>query len=194
MAMKLYFIRHGEIDYNVQRKFYGTTEVSINQTGRKQCETVRDKFKGRAIDKILVSSRKRTHQSAELIFSNRQYEVADFLDEWGFGKWEGLDADQIQAQFPVEWECWLADPFGYTPPASQPYAQHENRIKSGFRELVAHTPEDSSVALVTHLGTIRVILHDLFPDRPFWEIKLTQGNYTCIDYQNQQFSVDAWNQ
>lgn len=192
--MKLYFIRHGETDYNVQRKFYGTDDVSINQTGEKQCEIVHGKFKGKTIDKILVSSRIRTHQSAELIFPNRQYEVADFLDEWGFGKWEGLDADQIQAKFPVEWERWLADPFGYTPPASEPYAQHASRIITGFRELVDRTPQDSSVALVTHLGTIRVILHDLFPDKVFWDIKLTQGNYTCIDYQDQQFSVDIWNE
>ena len=191
--MKLYFIRHGETDYNVQRKFYGTDDVSINQTGQKQCELVHTKFKGRAIDKILVSSRIRTHQAAELIFPNRQYEVAHFLDEWGFGEWEGLDADQIQAKFPVEWERWLADPFGYTPPASEPYVKHENRIKSGFRALVDHTLDNGSVALVTHLGTIRVIMHDLFPEKPFWEIQLTQGNYTCIDYTNRHFSVDTWN-
>ena len=184
-------MRHGETDYNRQRKFYGTTDVGINEVGRRQCREVETKLATTQIDQILTSSRRRTHESAEIIFPNRQYEQAAFLDEWGFGRWEGLDADQIQAQFPVEWTQWLADPFGYTPPDTEPYAIHETRIINGFNHLVA-TSQWETVALVTHLGTIRVILHHLFPNREFWDIALTQGHYTCLEMTHKAFRIIDW--
>ncbi|MBT9672397.1 histidine phosphatase family protein [Secundilactobacillus kimchicus] len=189
--MRLYFMRHGETDYNRQRKFYGTTDVGINEVGRHQCREVETKLAATRVDQILTSSRRRTHESAAIIFPNRQYDQALFLDEWGFGRWEGLDADQIQAQFPVKWERWLADPFGYTPPEAEPYAIHEARIIDGFNQFVTAS-QQKTVALVTHLGTIRVILHHLFPDREFWDITLTQGHYTCLEMTDGTVKVIEW--
>lgn len=189
--MKLYFIRHGETDYNRQRKFYGTTDVSINRTGETQAEQLHQKLAQTDIDEVLVSRRLRTHQTAQIIFPDYHFKQADFLDEWGFGAWEGMDADQIQAKYPVEWEAWLADTFGYTPPEAEPYAQYHDGVVSGFKQFVG-TNSSKRIALVTHLGTIRVILNSLFPEKAFFDIKLAQGNYTCLTFDGQQFSIEQW--
>ena len=188
--MKIYFVRHGETDFNKQRKFYGTTDVVINQTGQAQCLQVKEKLADKHIKIVYTSSRKRTKESAEIIFPNHQPIAEAFLDEWGFGLWEGLNADEIQAVFPIEWQNWLNDPFGYTPPAADPYAQFVNEMIAGFQTLLTATED---IAIVTHLGTIRVLLHDIYPDVDFWDIHLTQGNYTCLSYVEKDFNIEVWN-
>lgn len=190
--MKIYFIRHGETNFNQARKFYGISDVSINSRGVQQCEWVHNKMAQNKVDQVLISTRVRTYQSAQIIFPELTAIKEDFLDEWGFGLWEGLDADEIEAKYPIEWQRWLAAPFDYTPPDAEPYKQHEERILSGFSQMTDNYL-DKNVALVTHLGTIRVILHHLFRDRDFWDIQLTQGNYTCLEYDHKEFSVFNWN-
>ncbi|HLQ39790.1 MAG TPA: histidine phosphatase family protein [Tetragenococcus sp.] len=187
--MKIYFVRHGQTDYNRQRKFYGTTDVPINKTGKSQCQTVGRKLHRHSISKVYTSSRLRAMQSAQLIFPDHSFIARSFLDEWGFGLWEGLDADEIQAAFPLEWDRWLKDPFGYTPPGAKPYSQFVKVMIAGFEQLLL---QEEDIALVTHLGTIRVLLHYIYPEISFWDIALSQENYTCISYDGTSFEKIVW--
>ena len=40
--MKLYMVRHGETECNVQRVYYGSLDVPITEKGRRQAEAVPD--------------------------------------------------------------------------------------------------------------------------------------------------------
>ena len=40
--MILYFVRHGETDWNVKKKIQGKTDVPLNETGKQQAKELAD--------------------------------------------------------------------------------------------------------------------------------------------------------
>lgn len=189
--MKIIFIRHGQTDYNLKKYFYGSTDISINGTGKIQSNMIRGKVEKYHIDKIYTSELSRTIETAKIVFPNGYFNKKNFLNEWGFGLWEGMTANQIQKQFPNEWELWLEKPFDYSPPGAIPFREYEKKIVLEFEQLIA-SAED--IVIVAHLGTIRVLLNYIFPKIHFWEIQLEQENITVINYKEGKYYKEKWNE
>ena len=63
--MKIYIIRHGQTDWNVQRKIQGTSDIELNSTGIKQSEEARKIVKELELDFIICSPLKRARKTAE---------------------------------------------------------------------------------------------------------------------------------
>lgn len=57
--MKLYVARHGQTDYNQQKKFYGSSDVPLNANGRKDAAKLADKFEALPLELIVTSDLKR---------------------------------------------------------------------------------------------------------------------------------------
>ena len=90
--MKLYMVRHGETECNVNRVYYGSLDVPITENGRRQAEAVGDMLCDVVFDKVIVSGLCRTRQTAEAILS-RQTSSAEIcqapaFNEMDFGDWE----------------------------------------------------------------------------------------------------------
>ncbi|WP_054707963.1 histidine phosphatase family protein [Secundilactobacillus paracollinoides] len=99
--MTLFVTRHGETTLNQQRKFYGALDVPIDEQGRQQASQLAAKLRGQPLDVIIRSDTRRTQQTAQPIIEdhpNAEVLVNPGLNEKGFGDWEGLDADEIEAK------------------------------------------------------------------------------------------------
>ncbi|MBX8937362.1 histidine phosphatase family protein [Enterococcus gilvus] len=189
--MKIYLIRHGETEYNRRHLFYGKTDVSLNQTGIEQAYLLAEKFERLNIDAIVyTSSLQRTIETAKRIFPNQTTISLEALDEKDFGAWEGMTADQINSDFPVEWEQWLLSPFEYTPKNAERFSDFQYRILHCFEKLLQ---KKEDFVIVGHLGGLRTILKKCFPELDFWGIVLEQGNYTIIEAENSMFKIIEWN-
>lgn len=189
--MDIYFVRHGETQLNLEKRFYGSLDVSVNQTGAAQSLMLRKKLCHLRDLPVYATQLKRTQETAALIFPEKQQiQTLPGFNEKGFGLWEGLTANEIQQQFPQAWETWLAHPFDYTPPEAEAFSSFRRRVLSEMAMLEAL---NASLVCVSHLGTIRTILHHWFPQKIFWEIQLDQGNYTWIHVNPQGYKINAWN-
>ncbi|MEG0549581.1 MAG: histidine phosphatase family protein [Vagococcus sp.] len=171
----IYLIRHGETDLNKRRAFYGSLDVPINETGIEQANTLKEKFSRQSIETLYVSGMKRANMTADIIFPNEVKKIDIRLNEKGFGKWEGLIADEIEAAFPSEWEKWLNEPFDYTPPGAESFAEFKERVLTGFEDILSKSTGD--LAVVCHLGVIRVIVEAYQNTNDFWSIKLDQDSW-----------------
>ncbi|HEM3695984.1 TPA: histidine phosphatase family protein [Streptococcus suis] len=179
--MKIYLMRHGETDLNKNRCFYGSLDVSINQTGKEQAQSLHTLMQTIPIDKVYVSSLRRSQETAQLVFPTSRPTPVKNMDEKGFGLWEGLTADQIQEQFPLEWEAWLAAPFTYRPPEAEAFEDFQDRVWTETDRLVNEHP-GQSLALVAHLGVLRLIYQRLVdPSALFWDIDFPQGTVTVVE-------------
>lgn len=179
--MKIYLMRHGETDLNKKRCFYGNLNVSINQRGREQAQILHTLMHDIPVDKVYVSSLRRSQETAQLVFPASIPIPLKNLDEKGFGLWEGLTADQIQEQFPLEWESWLAEPFTYKPPEAESFGDFQDRVWTEIDRIIKDYP-NQSLALVAHLGVLRLIYQRLVdPSALFWDIDFPQGTVTVVE-------------
>ena len=64
---KIILIRHGETDWNVQKKSQGWKDIPLNEKGRLQAEDLRIKFSSLDLKTIYTSSLLRALETAEII-------------------------------------------------------------------------------------------------------------------------------
>ena len=79
----IYFIRHGETDYNKDKRFQGHLNIPLNQKGIVQAKIALDCSKSLRIDKIYCSPLKRAVETAKIInsFHNAQIIKDDRIKE-----------------------------------------------------------------------------------------------------------------
>lgn len=179
--MKMYLMRHGETDYNQRRCFYGSHDVSINEKGIRQAQEMGKVISSFSVDYLVTSALKRTHETANLVFPNRAFQVEPDFNEKDFGLWEGLTADEIQDQYPTIWQSWLEAPFEVTPPEAESFRDFQYRVKRGLDNLLSRTLTQD-IAIIAHLGVLRLIYQYLIdPSVVFWDIDFPQGTVTCFE-------------
>lgn len=95
--MKLYIVRHGQTNWNIERKVQGRVDIPLNSTGIKQAEETRDKLKDDKIDLILCSPLKRAIETAKIINLNRNVPIIydNKIIERDFGEFEGLKKESF---------------------------------------------------------------------------------------------------
>lgn len=156
---KLILIRHGETDWNAQRRYQGQSDVPLNDAGHRQAAALAQRLEGVDISAIYSSDLRRARQTASEIASLHPLPVRDEprLKEISFGRWEGLTYGEIQERWPEEMAAWFADPIQVTPPGGETLAQVAGRVKAALDDIV-RTNAGGTVAIVAHGGTLRVLL------------------------------------
>lgn len=151
----LYLVRHGETDWNAQRRIQGSTDIPLNKTGRNQAATTGMLLARRNWDGLFSSPLGRAMETARIIGSEvgiSSVETIDALAERNYGEAEGLDYEQIEDRFP-----------GDSPvPGRETHQEVADRVLPALMELaLAHAGE--SLIVVTHGGVIRSVLNVVDP-------------------------------
>lgn len=89
----IYVTRHGQTDWNLEKKVMGRCDIPLNKNGIEQAKVVRDSLENTPIDKIICSPLLRAKQTALIINEKKQVEVIydNRLIERDFGELEGLN-------------------------------------------------------------------------------------------------------
>ena len=89
--MKIYVVRHGQTDYNINGLFQGRKDIPLNSVGIKQAEETAQKFKNIPVDIILVSPLTRAKETAKYIsnITGIKPVIEKDLIERNFGDMEG---------------------------------------------------------------------------------------------------------
>jgi broad specificity phosphatase PhoE len=105
--MRLTLVRHGETTGQSSIRYYGASNVPLNDTGRQQMSAVRAALGGQPFHTVFKSRLRRSIEAAEIITSGRNTlnTVAAF-DEINFGRWEGWTRDVIASRDPEHFRLW----------------------------------------------------------------------------------------
>ncbi|PSC04468.1 histidine phosphatase family protein [Alsobacter soli] len=158
---RLYFIRHGETDWNAEGRLQGQQDIPINERGRFQAVEA-----GRKLGKLAphagelrwnVSPLWRTRDTAErarraLHLDPDGYELDPILKEISFGDWEGRTWRELRKAEPEAAAERESRKWTYVPPGGESYAMLTDRVRP-FAEALA----GESVA-VAHGGVARALL------------------------------------
>jgi alpha-ribazole phosphatase/probable phosphoglycerate mutase len=145
------FARHGETDWNVQRRVQGHSDTPLNETGRAQARVLADELAEESIDAVYSSDLLRAHETARIVAEPRGLNVTATRDlrERDFGTWEGLTDDEIFARYPEA--------------ASSRWGDGETKEEMAQRvfdalQRIADAHAGGRVLVVSHGGPLRAVL------------------------------------
>lgn len=146
--MTLYVVRHGETDWNHERRLQGRLDVPLNGIGLAQARALARYFEDHRVARVLTSPLRRALATAATIAqaANCPLEIANELSEIHHGIWQGLTVDEIQARYPDLWTIWNARPSQAQPAGAESLSEVRERVDRLLQRLATN----DDICLVTH--------------------------------------------
>lgn len=184
--MEIYFVRHGQTDYNILGKYYGRTDIALNKTGEKQAKEMAKFLAEIPFDKIIASPLKRAYDTAKIIGEGRKLPIEreELLCEQDFGIFEGKTYIELQKEYPAELREWNEDFFYTAPKGGESFLQVRERIDR-FAEKMREE-EAKRILLVAHKGSFGHFFASMLglPLEGFWNFTFEQGCYSKISIED----------
>jgi probable phosphoglycerate mutase len=165
MPPRLYYIRHGETDWNVEARLQGGRDIPINAAGRAQAqrcgEILRDllaRDRRAAADLDFVSSPLgRARETMEIVRATlgldpHAYRSEARLTEVAFGRWEGFRLDELRQREADAVAARERDKWRFVPPEGESYETMSRRIADWYAGQMSDT------VAVAHGGTLRGLI------------------------------------
>jgi len=146
--------RHGETDWNSERRWQGHADRPLNEVGREQALELAETLTDRAIDVVYSSDLLRAHETA-LIVGERlglPVSVDAGLREVDVGDWSGRVHSEIEGLDPDGYRRWREGGKGWA--GGESYEEMGERVVAAVLQLAARHP-GGTVLIVTHGGSIR---------------------------------------
>jgi probable phosphoglycerate mutase len=146
--------RHGETDWNSERRWQGHADRPLNEVGREQARELAETLTDRAIDVVYSSDLLRAHETA-LIVGERlglPVSVDAGLREVDVGDWSGRVHSEIEGLDPAGYRRWREGGKGWA--GGESYEEMGERVVAAVLRLAARHPGET-VLIVTHGGSIR---------------------------------------
>ncbi|GIP31741.1 histidine phosphatase family protein [Paenibacillus sp. J2TS4] len=161
MTTTLYLTRHGQTEWNLEKKMQGHKDSPLTQYGIQQAEWLQERLGNVHWDAVYCSSSPRALSTAQILLgNNRPVPIVslDSLKEINMGLWEGQRIEHIQQQFPLPYEQFFNEPHLYRPAGyGETYADLlERTIPAIEGILTKHRGEQ--ILVVTHRITLKVIM------------------------------------
>ncbi|WP_067881846.1 histidine phosphatase family protein [Agromyces aureus] len=150
---RLVLVRHGETDWNVQRRIQGATDIPLNDAGRAQASAVASGLARGRWDGLYSSTLSRAVETAQIIGGRLglpEPVQLTTLAERSYGVLEGLDHGGRAA---VEAQAATID-------GLEPRSAVIARARAALVEIAAAHP-GGEVVVVTHGGVIHALMLDL---------------------------------
>ncbi|MEH2512464.1 broad specificity phosphatase PhoE [Nitrobacteraceae bacterium AZCC 1564] len=169
----VYFVRHGQTEWNAAGRFQGSQDIPLNDIGKGQAvrsgELLADILAGDSHDPVKMpfvsSPLGRARNTMELLrgalgVQPHGYELDDRLREIGYGHWEGSTLAQMEVSHPELFAERQADKWGVPPPGGESYASVTIRVRDWYDSLLQDT------VTVSHGGTMRALMVALDVETP----------------------------
>ncbi|MCX6702585.1 MAG: class I tRNA ligase family protein [Candidatus Wolfebacteria bacterium] len=156
---KWYVVRHGETDWNKEKRYQGHTGTSLNEKGIEQAKSAAEKLKNKNISLIISSDLSRCRETAEIIAKEIGAEIIvdERFRERNGGEWEGLRIDEILKKHGLGNTWPLPQEFNdIKPDGGENWHEVEKRVEEA---LLHHKGNHSrrNIVIVTHFLPMTII-------------------------------------
>jgi len=148
---KLYLIRHGQTDWNVEGRYQGQTDQPLNATGRAQAEMLARQLVPAQLKAIYSSDLKRALETAQIVaaFLRLTVQLDPRLREISLGEWEGHVVSDIAERYQAAWANRARNPLEARAPGGESIAEVAARVAAAAGDIVARHPA-GPVLVVSH--------------------------------------------
>ena len=160
-----YFVRHGETDWNAERRLQGQLDIPLNDVGRRQSEQCGSTLRGliaarrkAPADFAFISSPlSRARNTMEILrgrldLPREGYAIEPRLAELSFGRWEGLTYAEVRALDGAALAVRERDKWNFTTPEGESYAGLLARVRAW------HAGVKGDIIVAAHGGVARALM------------------------------------
>ncbi|PYG89070.1 broad specificity phosphatase PhoE [Ruminiclostridium sufflavum DSM 19573] len=185
MATEICIVRHGETDWNVQKRYQGREDTELNENGEEQANAVARHLKRYRWNAVLSSPLKRALRTAEIIGESLGIEEIEILAsfiERDFGNGSGMTREQQAQSFPDG-----------SIPGKESDDELSDRIKKGL-EYITKAYKGEKVILVSHGAVINAIIK--YVSDNFISVGETFVKNACLNiikYEDEKWTIELYN-
>ena len=174
------FLRHGEVAAD-SWAFRGSTDIPLSERGWRQMRAVAEAME--SAEHIATSPMQRCRLFAEELGQELQRApvTLEGMREMGFGDWENLGFEQLEAEHgPLLRQFWQS-PVGIRPPGGEAFDAFSRRVIDSWQAWLEMDAGNRRL-LVAHGGVIRVLLAHIMemPMSSLWRLHLPYASWSRV--------------
>ena len=177
--MELHLFRHGQTDWNAERRVQGQSESRLTELGIQQAQELSGRIAELQFDHVYCSSSRRTRETAAHAFAHAEFETTylDSLREIFMGPWEGQLYDDISRLEPDSFHHFWHEPHLFNVAGAESFAELQQRAMIAIEEIRARH-QGERIALVSHGALIKAVLCKI-GERPLSELWAPPAMHNC---------------
>lgn len=177
--MELHLIRHGQTNWNEERRVQGQSESELTELGIQQARELGERIAHLNFDQVFCSSSLRTRQTAEHVFGARDIKIKylDSLREIYLGPWEGSLYADIAEREPDSHRHFWQQPHLFNVAGAESFFDLQERAITTVSK-IATDFRQKKIALVSHGALIKSYLCHV-EDRPMEELWAPPAMHNC---------------
>lgn len=205
--LKLYIVRHGQTEWNVQEKFQGQLNSPLTEEGKVKIRKTATELADIEFEAVYTSKLGRTVGTAEIILESNNIEKRkndneklklqklSELNEIYFGEWQGMTFAEIFVKFPEEAHNYFYDVKNYCA-GNVKGEELQDGLKRFLRGLNKIVEENNSgnVLVVTH-GTVLELFFNYIENKEANDLDerklIGNGEYKVFTYENGKYFINS---
>jgi alpha-ribazole phosphatase len=194
--LRLYLIRHGEVEGAESGKLLGRTDTQLSARGLEQARQLAEELSTAGLSAVYSSDLQRARMMAEII-AKRSYLKVQKSSAWreiDMGAWEGQTVAALYDDAPQLVGQLFDDPASFNYPEGESFAIFTARVQSALDQLLL-THESGNVALIAHGGVCRAIISSALgiPMKNWLRLAQDYGCLNIIDWYDHNQTVRLLN-
>jgi alpha-ribazole phosphatase/probable phosphoglycerate mutase len=185
-VQKIYLVRHGQTDWNLEMRFQGKEKIPINETGKNQARLLSQRLSKEEFTAVYSSPLLRARETAEIIAGRHGLtpHLVVGIREICFGCWEGKTYSEMNEKEQNDVDRWLLDPENSSISGGETFKHFKERILQSYKELLSINGRN--FVLVSHAGAIKVLVADILglPFSRIASLKLSLCSLSVLLYDD----------
>lgn len=165
------FVRHGETDWNRERRVQGSKGATLNDAGREQAKGLARLLWEVPLQAVYSSTLPRAVETASYVAGPHSLGVTTDprLNEIHHGEWEGLAETELP-DLPL-YLRWREDPASWELPGAESLPSVRDRAVAAMRDILGRHEEGNGLVAVVSHQIVLALLRCHVLDRPLSEIR-----------------------
>lgn len=149
ILIDLTLIRHGQVQANIEKRYIGSTDMSLTVNGMKSLEKLNKAQIYKTPDYLFCSPMSRCKMTCDILFPDKIYTVIDEFHEMDFGSFEMKNYQELKDN--AYYQRWIDSNGTIAFPEGESRQEFVLRCMSGFDKMLSKTcccVESDSIRLI----------------------------------------------
>ncbi len=192
--MKIYITRHGETEWNKERRMQGWKNSNLTETGIENAKRLGEHLKNIDFRVIYSSPLERAVDTAKYIrgMKNTKILINEDFKEMNFGLWEGMTGIELTKQYPKEYENFLQKPQLFEPFGGENFTEFVERVKRGLYSIIENNNAKDNILIVSHAVVIKAVMKIVkgYGIEDLWSLPFINGtSVTILEVKDKKISM-----